>query len=134
MQELYPREYAARAADKLRYRYPGPGGESYMDLIMRLDSAILMLEQTRGNALVVCDRASQAWQEGMDTRYYIYGVHASMGFLVRDSTTLGPSFYLILLRILHRDYADAFQIAETHKPRNKGGPRTLASETSAASR
>jgi broad specificity phosphatase PhoE len=57
MREDYPREYAARAADKLNYRYPGPGGESYQDVIMRLDSTILMLEQTRGNVLVVCDRA-----------------------------------------------------------------------------
>ena len=57
MREHHPREYAARAADKLHYRYPGAGGESYMDLIMRLDSIITMLEQVRGNAIVVCDRA-----------------------------------------------------------------------------
>ena len=57
MKEQYPREYAARSADKLHYRYPGSGGESYMDLIMRLDSTITMLEQVRGNALLVCDRA-----------------------------------------------------------------------------
>ena len=57
MRENHPREYAARAADKLHYRYPGAGGESYMDLIMRLDSIITMLEQVRGNAIVVCDRA-----------------------------------------------------------------------------
>ena len=55
--QLYPREYAARSANKLHYRYPGVGGESYMDLILRLDSVILQLEQTRGNAVVVCDRA-----------------------------------------------------------------------------
>lgn len=57
MREQYPREYEARANDKLYYRYPGVGGESYMDLILRLDSVILQLEQTRGNAIVVCDRA-----------------------------------------------------------------------------
>ena len=33
MREEHPREYAARTADKLHYRYPGAGGESYMDLI-----------------------------------------------------------------------------------------------------
>jgi len=57
MRQLYPTEYQARARDKLNYRYPGAGGESYMDLIMRLESAILMLEQTRGNVVVACDRA-----------------------------------------------------------------------------
>jgi hypothetical protein len=57
MQQNHPREYEARAADKLHYRYPGVGGESYMDLILRLDSVILQLEQTHGNVVVVCDRA-----------------------------------------------------------------------------
>ena len=58
MKEHFPREYGARAADKLNYRYPGAGGESYSDLILRLQDTILMLEQTRGNIVVVCDRAS----------------------------------------------------------------------------
>ena len=57
MRELYPSEYQARSGDKLNYRYPGAGGESYMDLIMRLESGILQLEQTRGNVVVACDRA-----------------------------------------------------------------------------
>ena len=57
MRDSFPREYEARANDKLHYRYPGVGGESYMDLILRLDSVILQLEQTRGNCIVVCDRA-----------------------------------------------------------------------------
>lgn len=47
MKTEHPREYAARSADKLHYRYPGTGGESYMDLIMRLDSIITTLEQVR---------------------------------------------------------------------------------------
>lgn len=54
----FPAEFEARSTDKLNYRYPGPGGESYMDLIMRLQPVILMLEQTRGNVLVACDRAA----------------------------------------------------------------------------
>jgi 6-phosphofructo-2-kinase len=36
MRKIFPREYEARAGDKLHYRYPGVGGESYLDLIMRL--------------------------------------------------------------------------------------------------
>ena len=46
MKKHYPQEYAARRADKLNYRYPGAGGESYVDLIMRLESVILS-EQAR---------------------------------------------------------------------------------------
>ena len=70
MKEHFPREYGARAADKLNYRYPGAGGESYQDLILRLQESILMLEQTRGNIIVVCDRAVcrvlLAYCEGID--------------------------------------------------------------------
>jgi len=32
----FPQEYANREADKLRYRYPGVGGESYLDVIERI--------------------------------------------------------------------------------------------------
>jgi hypothetical protein len=40
-QELYPEEYAHREADKLRYRYPGVGGESYLDVIERIRPVII---------------------------------------------------------------------------------------------
>ena len=53
----HPREFEKRKADKLNYRYPGVGGESYSDLIMRLQESILSLEQQRGNTILVCDRA-----------------------------------------------------------------------------
>eukprot|EP00965_Chrysotila_dentata_P225433 6194751-Pleurochrysis_carterae.AAC.2 len=36
MKAKYPNEFKARLADKLHYRYPGVGGESYTDVIMRL--------------------------------------------------------------------------------------------------
>mmetsp|Transcript_28830 Transcript_28830/g.73112 ORF Transcript_28830/g.73112 Transcript_28830/m.73112 type:complete len:143 (+) Transcript_28830:201-629(+) len=57
MRELHPEQYTARMADKLNYRYPGVGGESYADLIMRVQESILALEQRRGNTVIVCDRA-----------------------------------------------------------------------------
>eukprot|EP00521_Asterionellopsis_glacialis_P009018 CAMPEP_0195288240 /NCGR_PEP_ID=MMETSP0707-20130614/4982_1 /TAXON_ID=33640 /ORGANISM="Asterionellopsis glacialis, Strain CCMP134" /LENGTH=450 /DNA_ID=CAMNT_0040348077 /DNA_START=332 /DNA_END=1684 /DNA_ORIENTATION=+ len=55
--EKFPREAAARKADKLNYRYPGVGGESYQDLIARTNELICLLEQSRGNSLVICNRA-----------------------------------------------------------------------------
>jgi len=49
--ERLPEEYAARSADKLRYRYPR--GESYQDVIQRLDPVILDLERHRAPVVVV---------------------------------------------------------------------------------
>mmetsp|Transcript_73977 Transcript_73977/g.203668 ORF Transcript_73977/g.203668 Transcript_73977/m.203668 type:complete len:431 (-) Transcript_73977:234-1526(-) len=57
MCQQYPAEYAARQSDKLNYRYPGVGGESYQDVILRVDEAILMMEQSRDNLILICDRA-----------------------------------------------------------------------------
>lgn len=57
LQLHHPRDFEARAADKLRYRYPGSGGESYLDVILRLQETILTLEQSRNNIIVVGDRA-----------------------------------------------------------------------------
>jgi 6-phosphofructo-2-kinase len=37
----YPTEYAAWSKDKLNYRYPGVGGESYMDVIERIKPVII---------------------------------------------------------------------------------------------
>mmetsp|Transcript_47319 Transcript_47319/g.153619 ORF Transcript_47319/g.153619 Transcript_47319/m.153619 type:complete len:357 (-) Transcript_47319:251-1321(-) len=53
----FPREAAARQADKLTYRYPGAGGESYADVVIRMNDIICMLESSVGNAVVICDRA-----------------------------------------------------------------------------
>ncbi len=51
----HPGEFAARQADKLRYRYPQ--GESYVDLIERLHPVIIELERVRRPVLVVAHQA-----------------------------------------------------------------------------
>ena len=53
--ESMPEEFEARRLDKLRYRYPG--GESYEDVIQRLDRVIVELERYRTPVLVVAHRA-----------------------------------------------------------------------------
>lgn len=53
----YPREMAARDADKMTYRWPGPGGEAYLDVIHRLRAVILELERMRDHILLVTHRA-----------------------------------------------------------------------------
>ena len=54
MQEKYPQEFAWRDQDKLRYRYPW--GESYIDIMTRLDPILLELEHEE-NVLVVSHQA-----------------------------------------------------------------------------
>jgi broad specificity phosphatase PhoE len=50
-----PQEFAARKADKLHYRYPR--GESYEDVIRRLDLVVIELERTRRPVLVIAHNA-----------------------------------------------------------------------------
>ena len=55
----YPEIYAARLRDKLHFRYPGAGGESYIDLIQRVKPVIVELERQRKSVLVVSHLAVQ---------------------------------------------------------------------------
>ncbi|XP_071721282.1 6-phosphofructo-2-kinase/fructose-2,6-bisphosphatase-like isoform X2 [Rutidosis leptorrhynchoides] len=48
-------EYASRKKDKLRYRYPR--GESYLDVIQRLEPVIIELERQRAPVVVVAHQA-----------------------------------------------------------------------------
>uniref|UniRef100_A0A4W4EEQ8 6-phosphofructo-2-kinase/fructose-2,6-bisphosphatase 2 n=1 Tax=Electrophorus electricus TaxID=8005 RepID=A0A4W4EEQ8_ELEEL len=54
IQKSLPEEFALRDQDKYHYRYPG--GESYQDLVQRLEPVIMELEQ-QGNVLVICHQA-----------------------------------------------------------------------------
>ncbi|XP_061178710.1 6-phosphofructo-2-kinase/fructose-2,6-bisphosphatase 4-like isoform X2 [Saccostrea echinata] len=54
IQEKHPIEFAMRDQDKFHYRYPG--GESYQDLVARLEPVIMELERQE-NVLVVCHQA-----------------------------------------------------------------------------
>ena len=53
--EKYPDEFMARQRDKLRYRYPQ--GESYLDVIQRLEPCILELERMQTPVLLIVHRA-----------------------------------------------------------------------------
>ncbi|KAM4587643.1 6-phosphofructo-2-kinase/fructose-2,6-bisphosphatase 4a isoform 1-T1 [Odontesthes bonariensis] len=54
IQGNYPLEFALRDQDKYRYRYPK--GESYEDLVQRLEPVIMELERQE-NVLVICHQA-----------------------------------------------------------------------------
>ncbi|CAI2171022.1 3346_t:CDS:10 [Funneliformis geosporum] len=49
----YPEEYSERRKNKLYYRYPGMGGESYLDVIHRINPLIVELERMTDNILIV---------------------------------------------------------------------------------
>ncbi|KAJ1654922.1 Fructose-2,6-bisphosphatase [Dispira simplex] len=57
IQKQFPQEFAARQINKLYYRYPGMGGESYADVIQRLHPLIVELERTTHSALIVTHNA-----------------------------------------------------------------------------
>ncbi|KAF2616376.1 hypothetical protein F2Q68_00042703 [Brassica cretica] len=50
-----PEEYESRLKDKLRYRYPR--GESYLDVIQRLEPVIIELERQRAPVVVISHQA-----------------------------------------------------------------------------
>uniref|UniRef100_A0A3Q2PHX5 6-phosphofructo-2-kinase/fructose-2,6-biphosphatase 1 n=1 Tax=Fundulus heteroclitus TaxID=8078 RepID=A0A3Q2PHX5_FUNHE len=54
IQESFPEEFAMRDQEKYRYRYPK--GESYEDLVHRLEPVIMELERQE-NVLVICHQA-----------------------------------------------------------------------------
>ncbi len=55
IREQLPEEYRARAEDKFRYRYPR--GESYADVIQRLEPVIVDLERQRHPVVVIAHQA-----------------------------------------------------------------------------
>ncbi|KAL3144542.1 hypothetical protein ABBQ32_004273 [Trebouxia sp. C0010 RCD-2024] len=55
IEKQMPQEYAARKKDKLKYRYPS--GESYLDVIQRLEPVIIEIERERECVCIVAHQA-----------------------------------------------------------------------------
>lgn len=53
--DRFPEEYKARSKDKLRYRYPR--GESYLDVIQRLEPIIFEVERQKKDLIIVAHQA-----------------------------------------------------------------------------
>ena len=60
---------------------------------------------------LVLNHASGPWNAAQDQHYFLYPIHVSMSFLVPRGLT--SAMYLLLLRLLHRNYAAAFRLAES---------------------
>ncbi|CAO3617750.1 unnamed protein product [Cunninghamella blakesleeana] len=56
IRQQFPEEFKARQENKLYYRYPGMGGESYIDVIQRLQSMIIELERMTQSCLIITHR------------------------------------------------------------------------------
>lgn len=52
----HPKEFEGRIRNKLTYRYPGVGGESYLDVMVRLRPLINEIERTTDHLLIVSHR------------------------------------------------------------------------------
>ncbi|OCK77336.1 bifunctional 6-phosphofructo-2-kinase/fructose-2,6-bisphosphate 2-phosphatase [Lepidopterella palustris CBS 459.81] len=53
----FEEEFNRRKQDKLGYRYPGPGGEGYLDVINRLRPVIVELERMTDHCLLITHRS-----------------------------------------------------------------------------
>lgn len=69
---IYPQQFQARIMDKLNYRYPM--GESYKDLIQRVEPLIFAIERTKEPVIVVGHRAVMRCIYGYFTRQQIEDV------------------------------------------------------------
>ncbi|OQR99526.1 phosphoglycerate mutase [Thraustotheca clavata] len=93
--KYYPRHFEARRKDKLRYRYPGAGGESYIDVICRLRPLIIEFERKKRDCLIICSESIMRCLMG-----YFMGVTAED--LPHISTKVGIVYELSP----HRDGCD----------------------------
>ena len=57
IRDKFTLEYQLRKRDKLHYRYPGPGGEGYLDIINRLGKVILEIERMTDHVLIIGHRS-----------------------------------------------------------------------------
>ncbi|KAI9652337.1 MAG: hypothetical protein M1831_006884 [Alyxoria varia] len=57
IKEKHPEEYERRKEDKMHYRYPGPGGEGYLDIINRCRPVIVELERMTDHVLLIGHRS-----------------------------------------------------------------------------
>lgn len=57
IRDRFSDEYALRKQDKMHYRYPGAGGEGYLDIINRLRAVIVEVERMTDHVLLIGHRS-----------------------------------------------------------------------------
>lgn len=57
IEQEYPEEFHKRQADKLRYIYPGVGGEGYLQIIHRMRDIVREVERIEDHVLIIAHRS-----------------------------------------------------------------------------
>ncbi|EGD96282.1 hypothetical protein TESG_08431 [Trichophyton tonsurans CBS 112818] len=57
IRERFPSDFETRRKEKLHYRFPGPGGEGYLDVVNRLRAVIVEVERMTDHVLLVGPRS-----------------------------------------------------------------------------
>lgn len=124
IQEQFPEEYAHRKKDKLFYRYPGPGGEGYLDIINRTRAVIVEVERTTDHVLLVSHRSTArvllAYFQGLQ-RDQVANLDVEMGVLYM----LEPKPYGVDFRAYrYNPDTDWFDFVPDYQLKQVSGPPT----------
>lgn len=60
---------------------------------------------------LVIDRVNDEWINSLSQRFYLYPIHVSLSFAMTKG--LNSALYLLLLRLLHREYDGAFRLCDS---------------------
>ncbi|KAF4313952.1 6-phosphofructo-2-kinase 1 [Botryosphaeria dothidea] len=117
IRDKYADEFALRKQNKLQYRYPGPGGEGYLDIINRIRPVIVELERMTDHALLVTHRSVArvllAYFLGLD-RNEVADIDCPLGLLYM----LEPKPYGVEFKAYQYNPAsDWFDYLPDYKPR-----------------
>jgi len=109
-------EYELRRQDKLHYRYPGPGGEGYLDIINRLRAVIVEVERMTDHVLLVGHRSVArvllAYFKGL-SREEVADLDVPLGMLyMLEPVSPSPCF---------PPFPPSFQQPLTHQPQKPYG-------------
>ncbi|CRG83194.1 6-phosphofructo-2-kinase [Talaromyces islandicus] len=120
IKERFPDEYESRRKEKLQYRYPGPGGEGYLDVINRLRTVIVEAERTTDHVLLVTHRSVArvllAYFLGLD-RDEVASLDVPLGVLyMLEPKPYGVDFkaYRYNPQTNWFDYMPNFKLRQTH--------------------
>jgi thiol-disulfide isomerase/thioredoxin len=72
---------------------------------------------------IVLDRSNKKWTQSLSQHFYLYPVHVSLAFLMPKG--LNSALYLLLLRLLNRDYDSAFRMCDSIATDSKLSPEGL---------
>ena len=69
---------------------------------------------------LVINRVNQEWIDSLSQRFYLYPIHVSLSFAMTKG--LNSALYLLLLRLLHREYDGAFRLCDSIATDSKLSP------------